>query len=331
MAQRRWTDYLRPHPGAETPSIFRLTFAAVSGAALSLSYTGLYLSIYSWVCVGILLVVIFDARPRVAFGCGFLHGLFFCLASVPWIATVLAVHGGLSRLGGWGVLLLIGAAWGVLTGSFAWCVQRLAQRGVLLACIGAPFLWVTFEFARTHLPEIGFPWNLLGYPASANPGLLQLTSITGIWGLSFLVAAFNALLAWADTGSLRAPAQRVGILAAAAAVIAIVSFTGPPLVPQASAHHYARAVQPNFPESPEYPPNWFQTHIGDLDEIERLSLQPSDRQPDLLLWPEAPAPFSFEDPKFSQRASSLAIRFRHPFLAGAIEWKPFTYRSGQPP
>ena len=331
MARRNWTYYFRPHPGAETPTAFRWTFAAVSGAALSLSYTGFYLNIYSWLCVGILLIVIFDARPGVAFGCGFLHAVFFCLSSIPWIATVLAVHGGLSRLGGWGVLLLIAAAWGVLTGSFAWCVQRLTRRGVALACIGAPFLWVTFEFARAHLPEIGFPWNLLGYPASANLGLLQLTSVTGIWGLSFLVAAFNSLLAWADTGSLRAPVQRVGILAAAAAVIVLISLAGPRLVPQISAQHYARAVQTNFPESPEYPPDWFQTHTRDLDEIEHLSLQPSDHRPDLLVWPEAPAPFSFEDPQFARRASSLAIRFHHPFLAGAIEWKPFTNSSGQTP
>jgi apolipoprotein N-acyltransferase len=84
----------------------RLVIAAVSGAALSLSYTGFYLSIYSWICIGILLVALFGARPRVAFACGFLHGLVFCLTSVPWIATVLAVHGGVSRLGGWGVLLV---------------------------------------------------------------------------------------------------------------------------------------------------------------------------------------------------------------------------------
>ena len=71
-------------------------------------------------------------------------------------------------------------------------VNRLAQRSIALACIGAPFIWVTFEFVRAHLPEISFPWNLLGYPASANLALLQLTSITGIYGLSFLVAAFNA-------------------------------------------------------------------------------------------------------------------------------------------
>jgi len=57
-------------------------------------------------------------------------------------------------------------------------------------------VWVTSEFARAHLPEISFPWNLLGYSAAANAALAQTTTLTGIYGLSFLVAAFNALLAW---------------------------------------------------------------------------------------------------------------------------------------
>src|SRR6202030_2373230 len=104
MPRCAWASFFRPKPGSATPDAFRYVFAALSGAALSLSYSGFYLSIYSWVCIGILLIVLFGARPSVAFGCGFLHGLCFVLTSVPWIATVLSVHGGLSTAGGWGVL-----------------------------------------------------------------------------------------------------------------------------------------------------------------------------------------------------------------------------------
>src|SRR5882762_4623355 len=163
MPRAGWLTYFHPRADVEIPAGLRLIVGAVSGAALSLSYTGLYLSIYSWICVAILLFSLFGARPRVAFGCGFLHGLLFVLSSVPWIATVLTVHGGLPVAGGWGVLLLIAIAWGILTGAFAWAVHRLARQTVGLACIGAPFIWVTFEFVRACLPEISFPWNLLGY------------------------------------------------------------------------------------------------------------------------------------------------------------------------
>ena len=317
-----WLTYFRFQSGTETPAGLRLVIGAASGAALSLSFTGLYLSIYSWVCVGILLFAFFGARPRVAFGCGFLHGLFFVLTSLPWVATVLSVHGGLSAAGGWGLLVLMAIAWGIHTGSFAWAVHRLSLRSIELACIGAPFLWVAFEFVRAHLPEIGFPWNLLGYPAAANTGLVQLTTITGIYGMSFLVAGFNALLVW--TGATETPQlkMRVTLTASTAAILLLVMFVGPRLVPQAEAHHFARAVQLNFPESQSYPADWFQAHAADLEEIERLSLATTTDKPDLLVWPEAPAPFSFQDLQFAKIASKLAIDFKHPFLAGAIEWKP---------
>jgi apolipoprotein N-acyltransferase len=314
--------YLRPRPGERMPTSLRLVIAAVSGAALSLSYTGFYLSIYSWICIGILLVSLFGARPRVAFGCGFLHGLLFCVTSVPWIATVLAVHGGVSRLGGWGVLLLIASVWGILVGIFAWIVQRLATQSIALACMVTPFVWVSLEFIRARLPEISFPWNLLGYPAAANLGLIQLTSVTGIYGLSFLVAAFNALLAWAEVGPSARARRRVGILAAGAACVIAVMLIGPRLVPLPQANHLARAVQLNLPEAPEYGSNWFATHISDMQEVGRLSLASSGHEVDLLVWPEAPAPFSYQDPRFAQFASQLGARFGHPFLVGVIEWKP---------
>jgi apolipoprotein N-acyltransferase len=308
-------------PRAKTAAWLRLAIGAASGAALSLSFTGLYLSIYSWICAGILLLAVIGASNRVAFGCGFLHALFFVCTSVPWIATVLSVHGGLPIAGGWGVLLLIASAWGVLIGGFTLAVHRIARRSLELACIAAPFVWVTFEFIRAHLPEISFPWNLLGYPAASNLGLLQITTLTGIYGLSFLAAGFNALLAWSVASKKLTLQRRLGIAGAAAGILVIAMGVAPRLVPQAKAKHFARAVQLNFPEVPEYPTDWFQQNAAQLEEIGKISLAPSAEKPDLLVWPEAPAPFSFEDSQFAKVASNLAIRFGHPFLAGAIEWK----------
>src|SRR3989454_4090057 len=229
MPASRWLTEIVPRAGAKTPDGLRVVIGAASGVALSLSFTGLYLSIYSWVCVGALLLSAISARKRVAFACGFLHGLLFVLTSVPWIATVLSVHGGLPMAGGWGVLLLIAAAWGVLIGGFTLGVHRLSGRSVELACVGAPFIWVTFEFVRAHLPEISFPWNLLGYPASANLGLLQITTITGIYGLSFLVAGFNALLAWMGASDTPGFTGRVTLAAASPATLLIFFFFCPAL------------------------------------------------------------------------------------------------------
>lgn len=321
MSQYAGPTLVASEIGAKIPDWLRLAVAAVSGAALSLSFTGLYLSIYSWICVAALLLAAIGASGRVAFACGFLHALLFVLTSVPWIATVLSVHGGLPVAGGWGVLLLIASAWGVLVGGFTLTVDRISRRSIELACIATPFVWVTSEFVRAHLPEISFPWNLLGYPPSANLGLLQIATLTGIYGLSFLAAGFNALLAWVVASKRMELRQRVGIAGLVTTILLVATLVGPRLVPQAKAQHFARAVQLNFPEVPEYPSDWFAKNGQQLGEVSKMSLAPSAEKPDLLVWPEAPAPFSFEDSQFARLASSLAIRFGHPFLAGAIEWK----------
>ncbi len=299
--------------------------AATSGAVLSLSYRGEHWSIFSWFCIAILLVTILDAKPWVAFGCGFLHGLIFVLTCVSWIAETLSVHGGMSAAAGWGVLLLIGTVWAIIIGSFAWGVRRIAKRSPALALFAAPFLWVYTEVVRAYLPEISFPWSLLGYPAAGNPAIVQMTTITGIYGVSFLVVAMNALLVWAViAGTSGERKRRFGILVAAAVVLLLIGAVGPHFVPTAVGTHLARVVQPNFPENTQYVGDWYAEHKVDMADLEQLSVRPSagDRQPDLLIWPEAPAPFSFQDPHFGPTMSRIVERLHHPAIVGIIEWKP---------
>jgi len=323
MPSPAWNSYLRPLRLRETPASFRLLLAALSGAILSMSYHGSFLSLYSWFCLALLLASILGARARVAFFCGFLHGLIFVLTCVPWIAEVLAIHGGMSTAAGWGVLLLIASVWGASIGLFAWVVQRLSRRSSTLALAGVPFLWISTEVFRTYLPEISFPWALLGYAPAENPALLQLATITGIYGLSFLAAAFNALLLWSECGAAGETKRRLSILGAVLVALVVVMVSGPRFVPKGDAHHLARAVQPNFPENMQYVGDWYADHKADLVDLERLSLRPSPNgpQPDLLIWPEAPAPFSFQDAHFVPYISRLATEFQNPLIVGVIEWK----------
>jgi apolipoprotein N-acyltransferase len=330
MAAGRWISYFRPHPSAVTPTAFRLVVAAVSGAALSFSFTGFYLAIYSYVCLGILIIVLFGARPRVAFGCGFLHAVVFAVTSESWIAGVLYLHGDIPKVASWGLLLMVASLWGFCAGVFTWLVNRLSRRGVEVACLSAPFIFVAAEFLHGKMPDIGFPWNSLGYPASANLGLLQITSVTGIYGLSFFVAGFNALLAWTDVAKSPRPTRRALILAGATAALLFIYLISPRLVPAATATHAARAVQLNFPENNSYETNWFEAHAKQMREVEELSLSPDAAGTDLLVWPEAPAPFSVEDTEFARLASSMAIHQDHPFLVGVVEFRKAPATDGKP-
>src|SRR5215471_8733058 len=260
MSSRPWHLYLRPHRLPDTPAGIRLLLAASSGAILSLSYHGSFLGLYAWFCLALLLSSILGARPFIAFFCGFLHGLIFVLTCVPWIAEVLTVHGGMSVAAGWGVLLLIATVWGCSIGLFTWMVHRLSLQVMGWTVAGAPFLWISTEVLRAYLPEISFPWGLLGYPAAGNPALAQLTTITGIYGVSFLVAIFNSLLIWILVATAEEKKSRVTIVAGALVLLLTVQYFGPGFVPHAEAHHLARVVQPNFPETEGYNADWYADH-----------------------------------------------------------------------
>jgi len=95
-------------------------------------------------------------------------------------------------------------------------------------------------------------------------------------------------------------------------------------VPVALPHHLARLVQTDFSQSEEYPSNWMQIHAGDLDQLERISVSPARDSPEhagLIVWPEVPAPFSMQDPAFSQLAQRIARNAAGYFLVGIVDWK----------
>ncbi len=207
--------------------------------------------------------------------------------------------------------------------AFGWCFAWIAKRSIGLACLAAPFLWVAQEFGRRSVPEIGFPWNLLGYAGAHSLAIAQLAEVGGVWLLSFLVAAFNALLFWALM-ELRAGRRRpIFVLVGTSAALLIIAEFGDRWVPAAPADHEARLVQSNFPEPDSFPPDWLDKHADELDQLQRMSdAHGADGgTPGLVIWSEVPAPFSMQEPKFAARAARIGSGTRDGFLVGVIDWK----------
>ena len=158
--------------------------------------------------------------------CGFLYGLTFYFISTPWIYTVLRQWGPLPVWQAAGVMLIMAGASSVFKLLFAAGVSLWGRSGAAkLACV-APFLWVSTEYLFDRFPNIGFPWNLLGYAAARSLALVQITSITGIYGLSLLVAAFNALVFWAILQPEGRRRRAASYVAATAVLIALVAWIG---------------------------------------------------------------------------------------------------------
>lgn len=308
----------------------RVLLALASGLALALSFPNYNLSLLAWVAVGLLLLASYRARPAVAPIYGFLHALVFYPVSLPWMDVVMRQYGNVDPWTSAGILGLVGIAGGIISAFFSWGVALASRKSAVLACALAPALWVTLEFARANLPIFAFPWNLIGYAASGNLALVQLTAVTGIYGLSFVVAGYGSLVAYA----VLAGTQRAWktVLVATAALI-LVAVGGRYFVPSPAPRFVAHLVQTNFPQSETYPPDWMRLHARELDELARISVDAATRSPglpdqpsqpslpSLVVWPEVPAPFTFQDADFAARAARIARESRSDFLVGIVDWK----------
>lgn len=300
----------------------RLLLALASGIALALAYPSFNFPLLGWVAPAVLIVAVLGEGPPFALLLGWLQGAAYFGLSLPWLYTVMRQYGPLSVVQAASVFALLIFATALFHAVFAMGVAWFSRAGSAGACIAAPFLWVSMEFVMTHLPDIGFPWNLLGYVAAGNPVLVQLTAITGIFGLSLLVASYGALASWVVLQmSLRRQAG-MGLWIGANAALIVVAVAGPQYVPQARSDHVAHLVQTNFPVSNGYPSNWMQIHAADMDQLEQISIAAAQKVPGVVVWPEVPAPFSPQDGNFLARAQRIARGAGGGFLVGVVDWKP---------
>jgi len=300
----------------------RVALSIASGAALAFCFPNFNVPILAWVAVAPLMLAARGASLRFAALCGLLYGLAFYGISVSWVYTVMRQYGPLPPIEAAGVMAAMVIACALFKMFFAMGISLWGRDGPGKAACVAPFLWVTMELGLAHLPDIGFPWNLLGYAAARNLALAQITTITGIYGLSWIVAAYNALLFWV-LSSEGARKRRGAISAAALTVILIfVAWIGPRWVPAAQPTRIAHLVQLDFPQAMSYPADWLQSHSGEMDQLENMSVSAARLEPGPIIWPETPAPFSLFDRAFDVRAIRTPLEAGGDFIFGAVNWEP---------
>src|SRR5271163_3278798 len=281
------------------PRYSRVLLAIGSGVALGLSFPNYNLYLLAWIAMGMLVLASAGAPLKEAPLYGFLHGQVFYPVCLPWVDTVMRQYGNIEPWIAAAFVGMIGFIGGLICTAFSTGVALASRKSKLLACLVAPFLWTTLEFFRTNVPIIGSSWDLSGYPATHSLALLQITSVTGIYGLCFLITAVGAFLAYAVL--VNTP-QVWKITSGVMAMFIIAAVGGSHLVPNATPHYVAHLVQTNFPQSESYPPDWLTVHAGELDQLEQISVDAAKQQPGIIIWPEVPAPFYLQEPLFANRA-----------------------------
>ncbi len=207
-------------------------------------------------------------------------------------------YGGLDAPVAAGVLVLfclyLGLVHAAFGGLFALAAGRLklGPRALVLA----PFLWVALELFRARV--IAFPWDLMGTALVDNIPLSRIATITGVYGLSFEVLLVNAAFASVFVGRRE---RRALVLAGCILLVGILQtgsfFTAPPQ----PANGTARLVQPNLSLNVDWTPEFYEktlAELGTLSVPQPGELMPGDPLPDLVIWPESPAPFFENDPRF---------------------------------
>ena len=272
-------------------------------------------------------IKLLPARPLQAFFMGYACGILWYAGTCYWIYSVMHQYGGVNTPAGVGILILFCLYLAIYHGIFGLLVRLLAGSGPfnLRTLLLSPVLWVAVELARTRIT--GFPWGLLGTTQVDNIPLARIASVTGVYGLSFEIMLVNTAFAAAYLAQ-RGKRRRLLL----ATVVVTLFLQAGPLVPAPTSptDHAALLVQANVPilESSDWTKEYFE---GTLRDLAQISLgQPGGPHPDLIVWPESPAPFYASDPLFNDVVSNVARQSNAWLLAGNIGTRNAGATANQP-
>jgi len=159
--------------------------------------------------------------------------------------------------------------------------------------ISAPTFWVSTEYLRSHAGFMALPWSLIGHSQYLNLPILQISSLTGVYGISFLIVMVNVMFykiilslfdRRSNPGSVRTFPVRDIIITSLAIILStaygfiIISERGQEeTIP-------VTVIQGNIPQQIKWDPEWRKRNI---EKHIRLSKESAfSQKSSLIVWPE---------------------------------------------
>jgi len=254
----------------------------------------------AWVALVPLLFAIWDVHPGQAFRLGYVSGFVAFFGILAWIRVF--------GLPAWILLVAYLALFvAAFCGIYRWVA---ADRSPAVRLWLVPVVWVSLEYVRSSGP-MGFPWATLAVSQHALLPVIQLGSITGLFGISCLVALGNAV---AVTLGLR---RGRAVLVPALVIVAVLGWSVPRAPAYPSGQLRAVAVQPNVPQREKFEPTLAARNI---DGLTRLVDVASRYHPDLIVFPESAIPINlFGAGGAIARVGQWAHQSRATILATGLE------------
>lgn len=271
----------------------------------------------------------------------YLMGVLWFTGNCYWIYQTMLYYGGLPPLVSAGILIAYSLVLGLYFAALGLLITATAKafRSPVSALLAAPFFWVALELLSSRFTKV--PWDLLGYSQVGNFLLTSLAPWTGVYGITFVLIAGNALIAWgiiASTGKRRLVLLTVGFLAVL--VLQNGDHFAPPSAPSPAT---AVLLQQNLDVNQDN--RWlgadYEHHVSEFAKLSTRTCGPflagmlelnaypvtpdcpeQPVTPDVIIWPESPAPFLDKDPRLLTALRNLAVYMHAPVIAGTTSLDP---------
>lgn len=211
---------------------------------------------------------------------------------IYWIPSVPAHYGnisiGLSLLIYLIFILFLSLFWAFFCHLFT-KIQVFFPKFVFLL---APFLWVSFEYILTYLLT-GFPWGLLGYSQFKNIFFIQMASLTGVYGLSFVIVLFQSMFVASIISRKKSP---FFLALSLLILVHLCGFLSLKKIPLTEKSFQASVIQGNVSSDIYWDEVSTQEILQLFSEHLELSRQSFLKGSKLIVWPEFTVPLCFSCP-----------------------------------
>jgi apolipoprotein N-acyltransferase len=294
----------------------------VAGAGLyAAAFPPFAYSAFAWLTLVPLLLVVRGRAPQRAFGYGALYGFASAWGSTWWFAQAFSryfasgmVAAGFAMSAAYAVA--VAATFGLFAAG-ATILQRRPRAWMTPILLAA--LWAAIDLLRGRI--LGQPWVLLGYSQVTQTGLIQVAALTGVYGVSFLVALGNAgvaeaVMAFGGDGGRR---RAVHALLLPAVVVAAVWIPGQASLPRRRERIRSPrvvVVQTNVPPAFRWTRGYAEQQLR--AHLALTEKHAADIEPALVVWPEnALSTYLESDPFAAAQLMRLAVRYHTDILVGA--------------
>lgn len=169
------------------PLWLAFTLPALSGVLLTATMPGFDVPFIGWVALVPLLVALLIAEAKHVYLLALVFGIIFSIGVHNWYTNIFP-----SALG-YFLILAVGTYFAGVLQLGVWLYSRLPAP---LKLLGLPVSWAAIEFVKYIAPVVEDWWFVLLADSQWRfPPALQILSVTGVFGLSFLVMLVNVSIA----------------------------------------------------------------------------------------------------------------------------------------